>query len=231
VIGGVLHIGGSCGLEALSSVLSSPDHPGQEPEPKSEGERGQRALLNCILKRVAERRSLRFRPVGDDPRADRRRHSPLIPYWRGHVSSRVAPVAAGPRRYRLPRPKSGQKDRLSCLSCSPSPSPSGQTRRPRLRLAFRCFVQRQTESPMSCVSPKHVSDVNVGPQGRFPLPGRSHRSSSTYRRCFRMSATIKIGDDRNAPIGPQSQVQNASESRTASALSSRWRPMIIGVRN
>jgi hypothetical protein len=47
------------------------------------------------------------------------------------------------------------------------------------------------------------------------------RSSSSYRRCLRISATIRIGDERNAPIGPQSQVQKASDSRTARALSSK----------
>jgi hypothetical protein len=33
-------IWGYYGLEAISSALPSPDHPGQEPEPKSEGEGG-----------------------------------------------------------------------------------------------------------------------------------------------------------------------------------------------
>ena len=53
ICGGVIQWG-YYGLEAISWALPSPDHPGQEAEPKSEGERGQRALLNCVFERVAE---------------------------------------------------------------------------------------------------------------------------------------------------------------------------------
>ena len=105
--------------------------------------------------------------VGDDARADRRRRSPWSPYWRAHVSCHASPALAQPRRCRSPRPKSGQKDRQSHLSCSPSPFPGGQRRCRRLCLAFRCFVQRRTESQMSSVPPKHSVNVNAGPRGRF----------------------------------------------------------------
>src|SRR5271170_3090075 len=46
---------------------------------------------------------------------------------------------------------------------------------------------------------------------------------------LRISATISSGDERNPPIGPHSQVQNASEMKTASALSSSLRPIMVGV--
>lgn len=44
-----------------------------------------------------------------------------------------------------------------------------------------------------------------------------------------MSATIRSGEDRKPPIGPHSQVQNASAMKTASALSSSLRPMMAVV--
>jgi hypothetical protein len=144
----------------------------RSPRPRTRAqERGRAWIAGALELRLrASRRATKpeIAPCWRRPRADRRRHSPLIPYWRGHVSFHVSPALAQPRRYRLPRPKSGQKDRLSHLSCSPSPSPGGQRRCRRLCLAFRCFVQRRTVSQMSSVSPKHASDVNVGPRGRFP---------------------------------------------------------------
>ena len=49
-------------------------------------------------------------------------------------------------------------------------------------------------------------------------------------RCSLMiSATIRSGDDRKPPIGPHSQVQNASPINTASALRASRRPMMVGV--
>src|SRR5208283_5500904 len=52
------------------------------------------------------------------------------------------------------------------------------------------------------------------------------------RKCsFRISPTIRIGEDRNAPIGPHIQVQNSSDRMTARLLISSLRPMIVGVMN
>ena len=56
-------------------------------------------------------------------------------------------------------------------------------------------------------------------------------ASQSRVRCLRISATIRIGDDRKAPIGPHSQAQKASDSSTARLLSSSWRPTIAGVTN
>src|SRR5271166_6373275 len=89
---------------------------------------------------------------------------------------------------------------------------------------------------MPCVVSRGASVV-IGGSGRNYDPwqravqGLIQCSSSTYRRSFRISATIKMGDERTAPIGPHSHVQNAKERSTASALSSSWRPMIVGVTN
>ena len=161
-----------------AELLPSPDHAGQEAKPKSKRERGQRALLDCVLERVAKRRGLRLRAVGDDARADRTRHSPSSPYWRAHASGLASPAPARPCRYRSRRLKSGQKDRQSHLSYSPSPFPGGQRRCHRLCLAFRCFVQRRMESQMSSVPPEHLVNVNAGPPGMFRAEA-IQRSSST----------------------------------------------------
>ena len=53
--------------------------------------------------------------------------------------------------------------------------------------------------------------------------------SGGIRCSFRISATISSGEERNPPIGPHSQVQKASASSTASALSDSLRPMMVGV--
>ena len=42
-------------------------------------------------------------------------------------------------------------------------------------------------------------------------------------------ATISMGDAKNAPMGPQSQVQKANATNTAKAFSDRPRPTIDGV--
>jgi hypothetical protein len=66
ICGGVILLS-AYGLEAISSPLPSPDDAGQKAKPKSEGERRQRALLNCIFERLAKRRGLGLRPIGDHP--------------------------------------------------------------------------------------------------------------------------------------------------------------------
>src|SRR5271166_31417 len=74
-------------------------------------------------------------------------------------------------------------------------------------------------------------------RGEEPLrPARwrpAHRSlqpeASGVRYSLRIIATIRIGDERKAPIGPHIQVQNRSERRTARLLISIRRPMIVGV--
>ncbi len=151
-----------CSLEATSSAATcarsrQPGNRAREREPALIG-----GALELRLRASHQEKKPEIAPCWRRPRADRRRRSPLIPCWRGHVSSLVSPVLARPRRYRSPRLKSDQKDRQSHLSCSPSPSPGGQRRCRRLCLAFRCFVQRRTESQMSSVPQKHSIDFNAG---------------------------------------------------------------------
>src|SRR5690348_12629117 len=84
-------------------------------------------------------------------------------------------------------------------------------------------------------SPKLVAlEKNAAPVLKVPLldPAQSGGNCGelTGIKCsFRMRPTISSGDDRNAPIGPHSQVQNASARKTASAFSASLRPMIVGV--
>src|SRR5208283_3647805 len=52
------------------------------------------------------------------------------------------------------------------------------------------------------------------------------------RKCsFRISPTIRSGEERNAPIGPHIQVQKRRDRMTARLLISSLRPMIVGVMN
>ena len=54
---------------------------------------------------------------------------------------------------------------------------------------------------------------------------------SGVRCSLTISPTIKIGVDRNAPIGPHIQIQNNRDRTTARLLISSRRPMIVGVMN
>src|SRR5690242_7558830 len=110
--------------------------------------------------------------------------------------------------------------------------------------------QRDTQQPEQCASSKShdappSSDARkTRDEDKGSAPGRglgaiagdsfyscgSCGPSSGGQRCSRrMMPMISIGEARNAPIGPQSQVQNAKAKNTASALSDRPRPMIDGV--
>src|SRR5579871_464234 len=82
----------------------------------------------------------------------------------------------------------------------------------------------------------HHSDHKRLAEGEVPsseLPGAVTHGSCRDSDCDKWSRTashtIKSGEDKKPPIGPQSQVQNASERNTASAFSSSRRPIIVGV--
>src|SRR5882724_12551562 len=77
-------------------------------------------------------------------------------------------------------------------------------------------------------------EKNVSREAKFLWRNRAQPSGScgelTGIKCsFTINPTIKSGDDRKAPIGPHSQVQNASARNTASAFSDSLRPTIVGV--
>src|SRR5262249_58457421 len=70
----------------------------------------------------------------------------------------------------------------------------------------------------------------VGKKVPLAKPGYSGSSASSPYVRWRAINTPRIrnGTDRNAPIGPHSQVQNARLRNTASGLSVRRRPTMLG---
>src|ERR1700712_380035 len=67
------------------------------------------------------------------------------------------------------------------------------------------------------------------PRGELDQPAGNCGASTGIKGSLRISPTINIGDDRKPPIGPHSQVQNASAISTARAFSSSRRPIMVGV--